>query len=74
MLFRSSLDGIPLDDQPFDKFVGDPASRQGVTLAVRPFTVKPVGNSFYTQEITATVGNAAPEVVLEFGLFVIDTL
>ncbi len=67
-----SIDGVAPESRPFDKFVGDPATRQGVTLAVRPSTNKPTGNAFFTQEVVASAGAAAPEVVLEFDMFNID--
>ena len=67
-----SIDGVAPESRPFDKFVGDPASRQGVTLAVRPSTANIVSNSYYTQEVVATAGTAPPEVVLGFDMFIAE--
>ena len=67
-----SLDDLPAAAVRYDKFAGDPASRGGVTLSVRPGTQKPTVSSpdlpytIYQREVAADGGDGKPEVVFGF--------
>ena len=64
----TSLDDLPAKARTFDKFIGDPNARNGVTLDVRPTGVvldasNPRG---FRQEVTTDSGSGPQEVVYPF--------
>lgn len=64
----TSLDDLPAQARTFDKFVGDPNARDGVTLSVHPTGVvldaaNPRG---FRQEVTTDSGPGRQEVVYPF--------
>lgn len=65
----ASLDELPAEAKGFDKFFGDPNSRNGVTLNIRPTGGVRADGTPYEKEVTVGSGNGPPEVAYQFNDF-----